>query len=105
MDFWNRHRNALALRPLSWRVPELQATFKNWHGRLKAIAKHQFIKRAVKRSVKIDSAKIEKLRTVTFVMISVILGIWAYQTCCEETSLEWQKRHFPGATIWKTGLQ
>jgi hypothetical protein len=101
MDFWNRHRNALALRSLSWRVPELQATFKNWRERLKAIAKQ----RSLERSVKIDSAKIEKLRTITFVMFSVILGIWAYQTCCEETSLEWQKRHFPAAAIWKTGLQ
>jgi hypothetical protein len=97
VDFWNRHRNTLTLRPLSLRVPELQAAFKNGLGRLKTVTKP--------KPLKIDSAKIEKLRTITFVVVSVIFGIWAYQTCCEETSLEWQKRHFPSASIWKTGLQ
>jgi hypothetical protein len=102
MDWRNRYWNAVTLRPLSWRVAELQTTFKNWRERFEAIAKSRTLK--IDR-IKIDRIKIERLRTIAFALFSIILGVWAYQTCCEETSLEWQKRHFPGPAVWKTGLQ
>jgi len=97
MDWRNRYWNAVTLRPFSWRIAELQTPLKNWRNRLETITKS--------RTLKVDRIKIERVRTIAFALFSIILGIWAYQTCCEETSLEWQKRHFPGAAVWKTGLQ
>jgi hypothetical protein len=97
MDQWVSRWNSSFFRTLNERVPKLQTALKSWTQRFKSPAKPKALKPNWLPSV-------EKLRALGLGIFAVAMGIIAYNTCCEESSLAWVKAHFPSQTIWQASL-
>jgi hypothetical protein len=82
MDRWFSRWSTSSERSLSWGIPQLQAAFKSRYRLPEKIA------------------KLEKLRALAVALLAIVFGFMAYNTCCEEISLEWQKTHVPSPRVW-----
>jgi hypothetical protein len=83
MDQWISRWNPSALRTFIERVPQLQTTFKSWPQRFAGFA---------------------KIKALALALFAVVMGIAAYNTCYEESSLAWVKSHFPSQIVWQASL-
>jgi hypothetical protein len=99
MDQWFSRWNSSSMRTFSERIPQLQTALKSWPRRFEKSAKPKLLNTPLRRF-----PGIEKIRAVGFCVFAVAMGIVAYNTCCEETSLAWLKSHFPSQIIWQASL-
>jgi hypothetical protein len=83
MDKWIGHWNSSSFGTLTERIPQLQTAFESWAKRFEGFA---------------------KVKALALSLCAIAMGILAYNTCCEETSLAWVKSHFPSQTIWQASL-
>jgi hypothetical protein len=99
MDQWVSRWNTSSLRTFVERVPKLQTTFESWTRRFESIAKSKSLKN---RPEWLPS--FAKIRVIGLGTFAIAMGILAYNTCCEETSIAWSKNHFPSQAIWQASL-
>lgn len=83
MDKRIGHWNTFSLGTITERIPQLQATLESWTRRFEELA---------------------RFKALGLGLFAVSMGILAYNTCCEETSVIWLKSHFPSQSIWQASL-